>query len=503
MGSRAAGATFALAVVGSLVLSRFPLTPSVLVTFDAANFAFALEDFNPSLHKPQPPGYPLFVGLTRLLHVFISDLPTLFTVAGIIATFAAVLALGRLAQDIAGWRAAIASAVLLIFHPAVWSSGLLNPVRGYLATASACIGLLVWRAWSPGSHRGWIIGAWAALGLFSGFRPTVMFLLAPLCLAASFRRRSSFLDFAYCAIALFVTVGLWVGACAWAVGGISAYIALLRDYSDQQFAETSLLFGASLTPALKMAGRALIWSFGPAACWAWMMFLARRQEVSAQFRRTGWFLLLWTVPSLLSATLFHSAEPGHVLTVVTPLCLAGGLVVAAMLRRWNGLGWTTASVAAPAACSIALFFYPPTSVMRVTSAEAVHLQENRVAPALALLDRYAKQERLAVIASPASTVPWRLLAYYQPNVPVIVLHDQSGYWVMRHGRLESQGRGQVVVPCSDVQLWFPEGESTIAKAGFESAGPLLLSRLDAGPSLHVSDKEFALNRPCPSLLAQE
>jgi len=474
----------------------------VLVTFDAANFAFALEDFNPSLHKPQPPGYPLFVGLTRLLHVFISDLPTLFTFAGIIATLGAVLALARLAEEIAGWRAAIVSAILLIFHPAVWTEGLLNPVRGFLATASACIGLLVWRAWNQGSNRGWIVGTWAALGLFSGFRPTVMLLLAPLCLAVGIRRRTSPVEWIHCGLALAVTVAVWVGACVWAVGGVSAYLALLRDYSDQQFTETSLLFGASVTPALKMAGRALIWSFGPAACWAWMMFLARSRELSAQFRPIGLFLLLWAVPSLLSATLFHSAEPGHVLTVVTPLCLVGGLVVAAVLRRWNSLGWTVGAVVVPAVCSVALFFYPPTSVMRLTSAEAVRLQERRVAPALALLNEYARRERLTVIASPASTVPWRLLAYYQPTIPLVVLHGQSDYWVMRHGRLESSGKGHVVVPCSDVQLWFPGGESTAA-TGFEAVGPALLSRINAGALLRVSDKEFALSRSCPALIAQE
>ena len=504
--------TFALAVATVLFLSRFPLIPSALVTFDAANFAFALQDFNPALHKPQPPGYPFYVGFTRLLHAFIGDLPTLFTIAGIAATLGAVLALARLSEEIAGWRAAVGSGVLLSLHPAVWTSGLLDPVRVFLSFASASIGLLAWRAWNPGSHRGWIIGAWAALGLFSGFRPTVVLLLAPLCLAACLRRRTSALDWAYCGLALSMTVAIWVGACAWAVGGVPAYMALLRDYSDQQFADTSLLFGAPVVPALKMAGRALIWSLAPAVCWVWLLFLAPASVLFVEIRRVGSFLLLWTIPALLFATLFHSAEPGHVLTIVTPVCLTGGLVLAAALGRFRGFRWTVTSIAAVATGSILLFFFPPTGVMRVVSVQAIWLQEQRVAPALALIDTFAKQEPVTLISSPSSTVPWRVLAYYYPNVPLIVLdgrsgvHKNAGYRVIRRGRLQSEGIERVSIACSGAHLWFLSADSGVTADGtgkFQRTGPALLTRANAGVPFRVSGVEFAPAPPCPPLLARD
>ena len=36
-----------------------PLLPYYLFDFDSANFALALDNFNPARHQPQPPGYPL------------------------------------------------------------------------------------------------------------------------------------------------------------------------------------------------------------------------------------------------------------------------------------------------------------------------------------------------------------------------------------------------------------------------------------------------------------
>jgi hypothetical protein len=510
--SNVARVTFAFAVASLLVASRFPLTPSVLVTFDAANFAFALEDFDPALHKPQPPGYPLYVGLTRVLHIFINDLPTLFTVSGILGTLAAVLALARLAEDLLGWRAAIAAGVLLTFHPALWSAGLLNPVRVFLAAASACVALLAWRAWSPGSHRAWIIGAWAALGLFSGFRPTVAILLAPLCVAAGGRRRTTPLDWLYCGLALSSTVAAWVGVCSWSVGGLQAYLSLLRDYSDQQFSDTSLLFGAPLAPALKMAGRALIWSLAPSVCWLWFLFLAPVSTLSLEIRRVGAFFLLWMLPPLLFATLFHSAEPGHVLSIVTPVCLAGALVAAVAVCRWQNPLWTIGSIAVAGLAGIALFFHPPTNVLRVTSAEAVRLQERRVAPALALLDRVSKQEPVTAIGSPTSSVPWRVLAYYHPEIPVIVVHPGSGanskpsYWVMREGRLQTKGTDKAPVPCSGAQLWFLSDDSGAAVPGteeFQRIGSALVTRANVGTQFRVSGLEFAPALPCPPLVAQD
>lgn len=49
-------------VAGAALLicfTRWPLTPKKQYHIDNVNFALALDDFNPALHRPQPPGDPM------------------------------------------------------------------------------------------------------------------------------------------------------------------------------------------------------------------------------------------------------------------------------------------------------------------------------------------------------------------------------------------------------------------------------------------------------------
>src|SRR3954453_13890227 len=68
-----------------LAATRWPLAPKYLYYFDSVNFALALDRFDPSIHQPQPPGYPLYVAFTRLVHLFEPDPEHVFLISGILA----------------------------------------------------------------------------------------------------------------------------------------------------------------------------------------------------------------------------------------------------------------------------------------------------------------------------------------------------------------------------------------------------------------------------------
>src|SRR5690349_396848 len=82
---------YSLLLVAFLILSRWLVAPAYLYYFDSANFALALQEFNPALHQPQPPGYPLFVGLTRVIGLILQDAQQIMLVAGLVGAVAAVL----------------------------------------------------------------------------------------------------------------------------------------------------------------------------------------------------------------------------------------------------------------------------------------------------------------------------------------------------------------------------------------------------------------------------
>jgi hypothetical protein len=94
-------------IVGVIVLlvivgSRWPLRTTYLATFDAANFTFALDDFNPAYHRPQPPGDPLFVVVTRALHLAIPAPEQVLPAAGILGSILAVVLLFKLGNAMFG-----------------------------------------------------------------------------------------------------------------------------------------------------------------------------------------------------------------------------------------------------------------------------------------------------------------------------------------------------------------------------------------------------------------
>ena len=486
------------AFVVALFVTRWPLKPDWLLTFDNANFAFALDEFNPALHRPQPPGYPLFVGLSRLIHLYVNDAASVFFIAGIIGTSIAALMLAYLAKHAAGTVAGIAAACLFITHPAVLTEEAMNPVRIFLATGSAAVAMLAWRAVQRDSHWAWLAGAAAVLGIAGGFRPTLPVLMAPLLLYVGWRRRATPAQWALVIGAGAMTTAAWLSVTAASVGGLEAYLRLLSDYMEHQSETTSILFGASLEPALKMAGRALVWTFVPCLVWLAMLPFARLAALRAAFEQTGVFLLIWMVPPLLFYMLVHSAEPGHLMPVVVPVCFAGALVLSTIRQR-------PAAIAVSALAGVALFLIPVNGVMTMSSVRTVRWSNRNVAEGLSLIRDLKSKGPVTVVASPSSAIAWRLLSYYQSKDPVIVLLSdpefsgdpaKSEYWIVRGGNLTGKGSGVIPLPDSGKVIWFLHKDGPMPTAAnmpmrHQWAGPAFVTDTAPDRTITVGNFQFA------------
>src|SRR5256885_16496689 len=62
-----------LAVALATVVSRIPLRAHLLPTWDAVQFALALERYDVVAHRPHPPGYILYVAAPRIVDAFVGD----------------------------------------------------------------------------------------------------------------------------------------------------------------------------------------------------------------------------------------------------------------------------------------------------------------------------------------------------------------------------------------------------------------------------------------------
>src|SRR5499427_9306643 len=74
---------FWILVFAVLLLTRIPAMASYL-SIDNVNLALSLEKFDPRIHQPQPPGYPFFVVLGRIVNLVARDAERTFVAISVI-----------------------------------------------------------------------------------------------------------------------------------------------------------------------------------------------------------------------------------------------------------------------------------------------------------------------------------------------------------------------------------------------------------------------------------
>jgi 4-amino-4-deoxy-L-arabinose transferase-like glycosyltransferase len=412
---------FALITLIFLISTRWPLAPKYLYYFDSVNFALALDNFNPALHQPQPPGYPLFVALARVFHLWIAAPHFVFLVMGILAALGAVVLIRILAREMFGEPAGTLAAALLAANPACWLSGISNQIRLFLALGAVGVALLGWRALRQPAQSKPFWWACAALGIFAGFRPVEAVLLLPLLLwiwMAGGRRPGRLAIGA----ALFAAVVLpWLTYTMVAAGGPRPYLDTIRMYATDQFRGSSAIFGATRRPAANMLAQAVVWNFLGAAVWLAALPFLRRRSARTEWRRRGIFLAVWFVPPFLFSAFIHIGDPDHALTSIPVLCIVGGAVFAALLQR-SSVTRVRVTVCAVVVVEAVLFFKPPLRLAKPSSYGAVAAIDRITTSAFAALDRLRGDGPL-VILHYGSGVTWRQISYYYPDDYLLVLPE--------------------------------------------------------------------------------
>ncbi|MFZ2491267.1 MAG: hypothetical protein WA208_07265 [Thermoanaerobaculia bacterium] len=214
----------ALAAVALLHLTSIPLT---IWEFDETMFAMAVEKFQPLIHHPPPPGYPVYIGFAKLVHLLTGPDPwralIAVNVVALLVGFVVCIAAFRAVSG--DGRTAVGGAFLFYVAPAM----LVHATVGQSDTGG--LALLVASIWaaaalvkSPTWVTGGITGVVCALTV--GWRPQLAIAILPLFfvtlfLARSWRARSM-------ALQLFTLVCLgWLATLVLACGGVPEYLNVL------------------------------------------------------------------------------------------------------------------------------------------------------------------------------------------------------------------------------------------------------------------------------------
>jgi hypothetical protein len=486
----------AAACLALIAATRWPLVPTRhLYHIDNVNFALALDDFNPALHQPQPPGDPMYVALTRSMRPFTPRVEILFPLSGILGSAAAMAALWWVGEMLFGARAGWVAALLLALNPVFWLAGVGNYVRVYLALGSAIVAGLVWKSLVSKSQTGsatYFCASAAALGLFAGFRPEMGLLLAPLVflphagLIPALSRRAplwNWLAAAGCAVA---TTLPWLLITAEHTGGLAQLYQSNRQYMALQSRHFSLFYGATLQEALRMAAASIYWMFFGAVPWAAFVPLAWRHSSEERTSRSLalWFLAFWFVPPFLFFTFIHISMPDHALVAIPALALTGSWTLTRLPARW--FGWAT-----PAAltATVVLFFYPTQSPFWASNyriAEYTMRTGEQIYSRVGLL---RKMGPVTVLYRGAYITP-REIGYYFPGVPIVNL-DADPPFVQLGNRYQPPQieNGDLILPAGWV-IWLDpvskasvrvfEGLREAAGGAAGSEGPVHWANLQPG-----------------------
>lgn len=250
------------------VAVRLATVPRSLWEHDEGLFALAVQRFAPLSHHPHPPGYPLFVGLGKLLAPLAGDplvgLVALAVLSTAIGLPALVDAFRRLAAPFgpAADRIAIGAALLFHLSPAMLVQGPLPisdaPAIAFLSLALAAAARLAER---PSTLAAWGLGGAAAAAV--GCRPQLVVAVAPFLLFAWTPRlgwrRSLGVPLAFAAVALAWFVPLVV-----ATGGLGGLLDYELGHAGK-IAEHELADWRTHWPAPLLLARFLAHPWGRAA----------------------------------------------------------------------------------------------------------------------------------------------------------------------------------------------------------------------------------------------
>jgi hypothetical protein len=411
------------AILALLIISRAALAPRYLVTFDEVNFALSIKHFNPLLHQPQPPGYPLFVGLLRVCAVLVTNVEHLFLLVALIGSALSLFLIWAVGDRLLDRGMGLAAALLLLFHPSFWYAALTNPVRVFLAAGALGVVFCLVRAFTGSRSVRWFYLAAAVFGIATGFRPDLLFTLAPLVVYGGWKMRLNIKEATLAAALLVLGISSWLFAAAFPVGGLLPYIGLLRAYGSQQGGSTSVLLGAPLQSAVHMAYTTTVWTFTGALSWAWcvpFLFYRKRRIFTAT---QGQILSIWLAGGFLFYALVHTGDPDHTLSIVPVTCLAGAVVLRDFARYYIPK-FVPFVIGGAVVINVLLFLRPIGKTAEAASYRMVVSLDEYMQDVIDSIAALRSRGPVTVVA-PAFVSGWRTVSYYFPDVPVLTVDSEN------------------------------------------------------------------------------
>ena len=337
----------ALAAAVVAVLIRLPFTMDRMWDHDSVQFALGVEKYDLAAHHPHPPGYPLWIGVLKVLAALGIDplhgMVGLAILGGAIGAGWMVLLAGRLAPEEARLRTGLLAAALYAFDPLLWFYGelpLIYALEGGLTV------VLAWAAMRMEEGRRPFLLACGLFALAGGLRQSTMVLLAPLLLFGIWRtwrrgRLTPGLFFGGAGLGAAIVLAWLIPLCV-AAGGYGAYRRISSEHFAVLLPQTSILYGAgwgALAHNVEVLTKWALQGIVPGIVALLVLWIVTPGRIVPGLRalasRLPW-LLVWAGPPVLFFALFHVTKAGYTLIHLPALLMAIALAAAPALAAGRG-----------------------------------------------------------------------------------------------------------------------------------------------------------------------
>jgi len=311
-------------LVAVVCLSRIPVLSRCLYTHDSVNFALGIEDYNPATHQPHPPGYPVYIGLAKVLHLFARDPNTDLLILSIVFSCAAVVLIYFLGKDLLGQCAGLFAALFLITSPLFWAFGAI-PVSYTADVAASLAAAYLWHRVAGGA-KGLLFPLTAVIALAAGIRQSLLVFLLPAWAVALVSTRS----WRKALKQVLALLGLCI---CWAIpvlvssGGLDNYLRVSRELYKSAVAPN--LFSPK-TPLYALTSA--LWGLGASVA-GMLLFPKWMHGMESKRRRSILvFLSICWGPSVLFSFTVFIANPGYALVFLPCFILMSALAVCGQRR---------------------------------------------------------------------------------------------------------------------------------------------------------------------------
>lgn len=340
----------ALAALACLFfLAHLPFLPRQLEDIDSVNFALGVRDFDVARHQPHPPGYPVYIGLSKVTtaifggagnqRAVVRGLAVWSAIAGaalVLLLFALFRALG--ATDWQAWW----GMGLSVASPLFWFTSVrpLSDMTG-LAVAVGAQGLLVSvLTGRAGARAGpWLIGGAFVAGVAAGVRVQTVLLTAPLLIATLLLPRSTVTISARLTALIAASAGtlLWGVPLILASGGLGGFLTALGTQAGEDFSGVVMLWTTrSARVALNAFTLSFLWPWGGPILGAIVLTVAAIGLARAAWRQP--WTIVWLALAFAPYTIFHllfheTATVRYALPLLIPVAFLAGSALDLAGRR--------------------------------------------------------------------------------------------------------------------------------------------------------------------------